>query len=55
MGIADADLRGILLAAVLALHLAAVPEVAVVGHVHRVGHAAGNVVQLLHLFPHHRL
>ena len=49
MGIADLNGGGILTGAVLTVHLAAVTEVAVVGHIDGVGHAAGDVVQAFDL------
>ena len=51
----ELDHVGILAAALLHLHLAAILEVAVVRHIDGVRHLAGDGVQLIHLLAHHGL
>ena len=52
MCLGQADLAGVLAAAAGQLQLAAVLEVAVVRHVDRVGHLAGDGVELVDLTAH---
>ena len=52
MRVADADLGRVDAVAFLHALLAAVAEIAVVGHVYGVRHAAGDVVERVHLLAH---